>query len=71
MQYLYHAIYLAAAYTDINECLCSDHGCQQWCNNTDGSYICSCDAGYELNDNGKTCDGMDFLAYIGWLYAMV
>ena len=23
----------------------------------DGSYTCSCDKGYTINDNGYTCDG--------------
>ena len=27
--------------------------------NTFGSYVCSCDAGYSLADDGHTCDLLD------------
>ena len=39
----------------MNECSTNGHGCSQICNNTDGSYICSCREGYSLNDDGRTC----------------
>ena len=39
----------------MNECTTTGHGCTQICNNTDGSYICSCREGYSLNDDGRTC----------------
>ena len=44
--------------SDINECCdsCSNE-CDQNCNNTDGSYICYCNTGYELRDDNKTCIG--------------
>ena len=28
------------------------------CTNTNGSYVCSCNDGYILNDDGLTCDGI-------------
>ena len=40
---------------DIDECSDSAGGCQHKCTNTIGSYYCSCDAGYSLDDNGHSC----------------
>ena len=39
---------------DIDECTGNTHGCDQVCNNTIGSYECSCYTGYQLLTNG-TC----------------
>ena len=44
--------------TDIDECVGPGHGCQKICNNTVGSYYCSCGTGYVLNTDGLTCDGI-------------
>ena len=41
---------------DINECN-GPHGCEHTCNNTAGSFECSCDDGYELQSNGTACEG--------------
>ena len=41
---------------DIDECS-GLNGCQQMCQNTDGSYICSCSSGFFLSPNGKECTG--------------
>ena len=43
--------------TDINECAEGTDRCDQTCTDTDGSYTCSCDAGYELANNNHQCDG--------------
>ena len=43
--------------TDINECTEGTAGCAHECNNTIGSYICSCDEGYRLESDGRTCNG--------------
>eukprot|EP00057_Strongylocentrotus_purpuratus_P029539 XP_011684013.1 PREDICTED: epidermal growth factor-like protein 7 [Strongylocentrotus purpuratus] len=40
---------------DINECEGTTHGCQQRCENTDGSYECKCQVGFTLAEDGKTC----------------
>lgn len=48
---------------DINECEppTETHNCEQRCTNTDGSYQCACDTGYELRGDGRTCNGVLFL----------
>ena len=50
--------------SDINECdeiiggIVSKGGCQQRCNNTIGTYFCSCNDGYFLTVDGRNCEGM-------------
>ncbi|KAL1459848.1 hypothetical protein WDU94_011801 [Cyamophila willieti] len=50
---------------DIDECV--HFGiCDQLCTNTYGSYVCSCEHGFELQSDGKTCkvkDGGDAILY--------
>ena len=31
--------------------------CSQTCTNTNGSYLCSCNSGYTLNADNRTCHG--------------
>ena len=42
---------------DIDECAVNNGGCDQNCTNTEGSFYCSCQMGYNLNEDGRTCDG--------------
>ncbi|XP_041422496.1 matrilin-2 isoform X1 [Xenopus laevis] len=44
--------------------LCSTaiHGCDHFCINTQGSYICQCKQGYVLNPDEKTCSTQDLCA---------
>ena len=42
---------------DINECATDNGGCEQNCNNTVGSYYCTCDIGYELGNDYHECPG--------------
>lgn len=44
---------------DVNECSHSPAPCQFSCHNTEGSYKCSCPAGYVLNPDGITCRDID------------
>ena len=49
----------ASTVSDINECSDDDsNGCNHVCTNTDGSYTCYCNTGYELGIDQKTCVGM-------------
>ena len=41
---------------DINECDKNNGGCEQICNNTDGSFECSCIFGY-IDSNRRNCSG--------------
>ena len=50
--------FLDRSFLDIDECSMNNGGCDQMCTNTNGSYVCSCDDGYTLNDDGLTCDGI-------------
>ena len=47
-------------FSDIDECIESEHNCSTNANCTDtaGSYYCTCDTGYE--GNGFTCTSMSF-----------
>ncbi|RDD39381.1 Mucin-like protein [Trichoplax sp. H2] len=45
--------------TDINECLGSQHKCNQTCVNLVGSYRCQCRSGYRLNADGKGCQDIN------------
>ena len=41
---------------DIDECL-GTNGCQQTCENNQGSYTCNCTNGFQLAADGKSCNG--------------
>ena len=52
-------------YTDINECLVNNGGCEFSCTNLEGitnttglGYQCGCDSGYQLTPNNHNCTGM-------------
>ncbi|KAI8515727.1 hypothetical protein Bbelb_065400 [Branchiostoma belcheri] len=40
----------------VNECSSNNGGCNQGCENTDGSYRCTCDPGFQLSGS-RTCVG--------------
>ena len=48
---------MAIAVVDIDECQTDNDGCAQVCENTVGSYQCSCWDGYELSVDNHTCTG--------------
>ena len=45
---------------DILNCMINDHNCTQICVEVEGSFSCSCYPGYELQDDGATCEGKHF-----------
>ena len=49
-------LYMINCISDIDEC--TEGPCNHTCTNTDGSFTCSCNNGYELDDNGRSCNGM-------------
>ena len=44
---------------DINECLNGTHLCEHNCYNTNGSYVCDCQPGYNLTNNGLSCSDVN------------
>ncbi len=42
---------------DIDECLNINGGCDDTCTNIGGSYECSCDEGFELDNDQHQCNG--------------
>ena len=53
-------LYQAHFVTDIDECDTNNGGCSQTCTNTPGSRVCSCNTGYRLSGDGRTCLGQCF-----------
>ena len=45
-------------FSDVDECSLSTDECERTCENTVGSYVCSCGEGHELNTDGRTCTGV-------------
>ena len=43
---------------DIDECASGTDACAHSCQDTQGSYTCSCRSGYALNADGRTCASM-------------
>ena len=46
---------------DIDECALANGGCAHICDNTDGSFSCMCDEGYELDEDGRHCIGICYV----------
>ena len=44
---------------DINECSSDSHGCDHYCQNSDGSYSCHCSTGYKLASDGRACEDIN------------
>ena len=45
-------------FSDIDECGSSNlHNCAQLCNNIDGGFECSCNEGYNLQEDRISCNG--------------
>ena len=44
-------------FLDVDECSLNTDRCSHNCQDTHGSYVCSCPAGYMLGTDGRTCTG--------------
>ena len=53
---------------DIDECDSGISNCGQICNNTVGNFECSCDQGYELDNDSVTCLGKNAIEDIVCMY---
>lgn len=53
------------ACADVDECEERPERCSPGvCINSDGGFVCDCDAGYELSEDGTACIGMTQFYYI-------
>ena len=55
--FLVHFPVYAHVKLDIDECLTNNGGCHHNCQNSEGSFRCSCNDGYQLNSDGYSCEG--------------
>ena len=46
-------------FADVDECVLGTAGCNHFCDNTIGSFVCSCQNGYFLDSDGITCVGKE------------
>ena len=56
-KYFNYMLIMHCSLADINECAVNNGTCMETCTNTNGSFFCSCNAGFLLNANAKTCTG--------------
>ena len=57
MSYVFDIVFV-----DINECEDGNNGgCTLVCSNTVGSYNCDCNEGYNLLNDGTTCEGKSLI----------
>ena len=54
---IYSLYIIVLVHVDIDECATDNGGCEQNCNNTIGSYYCTCDIGYQLGNDYHSCPG--------------
>lgn len=53
----FHHIFLL--FLDIDECQENNGNCEKICQNTHGSYECSCPEGFRLKSDGKNCEDIN------------
>ena len=63
-------LYIYMFGSDNDECSDSNGGCEQICNNTVGSFFCSCVNGYRLDDDDmSSCNGI-IVSYFNLLLSL-
>lgn len=61
-EYPQNVLFLFGWLSDIDECLQNGRICNNGrCINTDGSFHCVCNAGFQVAADGKNCEGKMFL----------
>ena len=50
-------LWVLFSFVDIDECAVNNSNCEEMCNNTLGSFVCDCRAGFALQPDGLTCGG--------------
>ena len=56
--YRFFFILLIFLLIDVDECSINLHNCAHVCSNIVGSFNCSCQNGFILQPDGRTCEGM-------------
>ena len=51
-------------FADVDECATANGGCEHNCHNTEGSFYCSCNDGYELLADNMSCIGIDTILLV-------
>ena len=54
---------LIKIFLDTDECSENNGGCQHVCNNTEGSFACSCNEGYVLAEDRLSCNSEFYAIY--------
>ena len=53
--------YFSLCDVDIDECEKGTSNCTHKCNNEDGGYFCTCNDGYEIDSDNRTCKGISVI----------
>ena len=59
---------MVSSHVDIDECALRISGCKQQCTNTNGSYYCTCRNGFSLQNDNKSCKGINILINTLYIY---
>ena len=49
---------------DVDECSEGTHNCSAVCVNTPGGFQCGCSSGYQLSEDGVSCEGIGFILFV-------
>ena len=52
-------------------CVSGSTGCLSICKNNDGSFSCSCNAGFKLQAGGRVCSGKMYIKYTSLPSSMI